>query len=85
MNLLEWIRKTGGGPSLSGKDDIAHVLYVKRHSPDVYEKTCKFLGSKDYFNLRLTGEFAATHRLDDALLGDATPATSTTSATTRRS
>ncbi len=59
--LLRWIRLTGGGPTLSGKDDIAHVLLVKHNHPDIYEKTYKFLGSKDYFNLRLTGEFAATH------------------------
>ncbi len=59
--VLRWIRTTGGGPSLSGKDDIAHVLLTKHEYPRVYEKTYKFLGSKDYFNLRLTGEFAATH------------------------
>ncbi len=59
-NVLKWISITGGGPSLSGKDDIAHVLYVKNELPSIYEKTYKFLGSKDYLNLRLTGEFAAT-------------------------
>lgn len=26
LNLLRWIPKTGGGPELSGKDDIAHIL-----------------------------------------------------------
>jgi len=59
-NVIKWITITGGGPSLSGKDDIAHVLYVKNELPSIYEKTYKFLGSKDYLNLRLTGEFAAT-------------------------
>ncbi|MBN2159998.1 MAG: FGGY-family carbohydrate kinase [Spirochaetes bacterium] len=59
--VLRWIRTTGGGPSLSGKDDIAHVILTEREYPDIYERTHKFLGSKDYFNLRLTGEFAATH------------------------
>ena len=59
-NVLKWISITGGGPSLSGKDDIAHVLYIKNELPRIYEKTYKFLGSKDYLNLRLTGEFAAT-------------------------
>lgn len=58
--MLRWIYLTGGGPSLSGKDDIAHVLLVKHTFPEIYEKTYKFLGSKDYFNLRLTGEMAAT-------------------------
>lgn len=59
--IMSWIRRTGGGPTLSGKDDIAHVLLTKHDFPEVYEKTHQFLGSKDYFNLRLTGEFAATH------------------------
>ena len=59
--VLSWIRKTGGGPQLSGKDDIAHVLYMKEYLPEVYDKTHKFLGSKDYFNLRLTGEFASSY------------------------
>ncbi len=51
---------TGGGPSLTGKDDIAHVLLIQNEYPEIYEKTYKFLGSKDYLNLKLTGEFAAT-------------------------
>jgi len=58
---LRWTSVTGGGPSLSGKDDIAHVLLTKHEYPWIYEKTYKFLGSKDYFNLKLTGEYAATH------------------------
>ena len=59
--ILTWIRKTAGGPQLSGKDDIAHVLLVRNQYPDVYEKTYKFLGSKDYLNLRLTGNFSASY------------------------
>jgi len=59
--ILRWIHKTGGGPQLSGKDDIAHVLYVKNNHPDIYESTYRFLGSKDYFNLRLTGEFTSSY------------------------
>lgn len=59
--VFKWIRITGGGPSLSGKDDIAHLLLIKNDFPDIYDKTYKFLGSKDYFNMRLTGECAATH------------------------
>lgn len=59
--IMEWIKKTGGGPQLSGKDDIAHMLLLKNEQPAVYEKAYKFLGSKDYLNLALTGEFAASH------------------------
>lgn len=58
--ILKWIRKTAGAPQLSGKDDISHVLYVKHELPEVYDKTYKFLGSKDYFNLRLTGQFVSS-------------------------
>jgi xylulokinase len=59
--LVKWIRLTAGIPTLSGKDDIAHMLLVKHEFPDLYDRTYKFLGSKDYFNLRLTGECAASY------------------------
>jgi len=58
--LLKWIRKTAGCPSLSGKDDIAHVLFWKHERPEVYNKTHSFLPSKDYLNLKLTGKFASS-------------------------
>ena len=61
FKLLPWIMKTAGGPQLSGKDDIAHMLYVQHKRPDIYKKTRMFLGSKDYLNLRLTGKFAASY------------------------
>jgi xylulokinase len=56
QKAARWIRVTGGGPSLSGKDDIGHVLYWKHEMPEVYGKAAWFLPSKDYLNLRLTGE-----------------------------
>ena len=59
-SVLPWIYKTGGGPQLSGKDDIAHVLYWKNERPELYRETDKFLGSKDYLNLKLTGRSAAS-------------------------
>lgn len=59
--ILRWVPITGGGPSLSGKDDIAHVLYWKETQPALYEKTRAFLPSKDYLNLRLTGISAASY------------------------
>jgi len=61
FKALKWIAKTAGAPSPSGKDDIAHVLLTKHEFPDVYEKTFMFLPSKDYLNLRLTGQFAASY------------------------
>jgi len=61
FKMLDWIKRTGGGPALSGKDDIAHVLLVKHAFPEIYAATYKFLPSKDYLNLRLTGEFASSY------------------------
>ncbi len=58
--LLTWIRLTGGIAGHSGKDSIAHILYIKHEHPDLYEATYKFLEPKDYLNLRLTGRFAAS-------------------------
>lgn len=60
-NVARWVARTGGGPTLSGKDDAAHALLVKHEFPDVYRRTHKFLPSKDYLNLRLTGRMAATY------------------------
>ena len=61
FRIMKWIPKTGGGPTLSGKDDIAHVLLIKNEFPDVYKNTHQFLPSKDYLNLKLTGKFAASY------------------------
>lgn len=59
--VITWVRLTGGIPTHSGKDPIAHILYIKNELPDIYAKTYKFLEPKDYLNLRLTGNFAATY------------------------
>jgi len=59
-NAVRWLRRTAGAPSFSGKDDAAHVLLVKHAWPDVYARTHCFLPSKDYLNLRLTGELASS-------------------------
>ncbi|MCE5210950.1 MAG: FGGY-family carbohydrate kinase [Deltaproteobacteria bacterium] len=61
FRIMRWIPKTAGGPTLSGKDDIAHVLLIKNDYPQIYARTYKFLPSKDYLNLRLTGEFASSY------------------------
>ncbi|MDH4213415.1 MAG: FGGY-family carbohydrate kinase [Candidatus Thorarchaeota archaeon] len=61
LNIARWLRSTGGLPAKSGKDSIAHILYIKNERPEIYEATYKFLEPKDYMNLRLTGEFAASY------------------------
>lgn len=57
---LQWLRLTGGLPAHSGKDSIAHILFVKNELPEVYKNTYKFLEPKDYLNMRLSGQFAAS-------------------------
>jgi xylulokinase len=59
--LLKWIRLTGGAPAQSGKDSLAHILYIKNERPEIYRATHKFLEPKDYVNHRLTGRFAASY------------------------
>jgi len=58
--LLTWLSLTGGIPAHSGKDSIAHILYIKNELPDIYRETYKFLEPKDYLNLELTGKFASS-------------------------
>ena len=59
--ILRWLPKTAGGPTLSGKDDIAHVLFWKNERPELYARAHLFLPSKDHLNGRLTGELASTY------------------------
>src|SRR5262249_24878982 len=59
--LWKWVRLTGGAPAHSGKDSLAHILYIQCEHPEIYRSTFKFLEPKDYLNLRLTGKFAATY------------------------
>jgi xylulokinase len=59
--LQRWLRLTGGIPSHSGKDPIAHILFLRNEYPDVYRKTYKFLEPKDYINFKFTGRMAASY------------------------
>ena len=58
--LIKWIQVTGGIPSASGKDPIAHILYLKHIHPEIYQQTYKFLEPIDYIGLLLTGKSAAS-------------------------
>ena len=58
--LWSWIRKTGGIPGHSGKDSVAHILYLQKERPDIYARAVKFVEPKDYINFRLTGRIAST-------------------------
>jgi len=61
VKLIQWIRLTGGIPAHSGKDPIAHILYLKHVHSEIYQQTSKFLEPVDYLGLCLTGKFAASY------------------------
>ena len=49
-----WYMTTGNGfpaPCYS----IFKLMWMKKHQPDIFSKTCQVLGSKDYINYKLTG------------------------------
>jgi xylulokinase len=56
--LARWMRLTGGAPSLSGRDPVGHMLFLKHERPDVYRAARAFLEPVDYLTLRLTGRIA---------------------------
>jgi xylulokinase len=58
--LRKWISLTGGVPSLSGKDPIAHIHWLRRVRPELNDRTAMYLEPKDWLNLKLTGVRAAT-------------------------
>ncbi len=58
--LIKWLRKTGGAPAHSGKDSLAHILYIKKYLPEIYEKAYKFMEPKDFIASKLTGNFKAS-------------------------
>lgn len=61
IKVLKWLKRTGGAPTLSGKDTSAHILWLKNERPDIYNKTYMFLEPQDYINLKFTGKFAASY------------------------
>ncbi|MFX0085532.1 MAG: FGGY-family carbohydrate kinase [Candidatus Hodarchaeota archaeon] len=56
--FLKFLRITGGGPGLAGKDVIPKIIWLREKYPDIYERTFKFLDVKDYVIFKLTGEMA---------------------------
>jgi xylulokinase len=59
--ILKFIKISGGGPTLSGKDSIEHIWFIKKELPEIYAKTFKFLEPQDWVNLKFTGKFASSY------------------------
>ncbi|MBN2423559.1 MAG: FGGY-family carbohydrate kinase [Calditrichaceae bacterium] len=60
INLLRFIRITGGSPGLAGKDPIAKIIWLKEFEPEIFNNTYKFLDLKDYLIFRLTGNYVTS-------------------------
>jgi xylulokinase len=60
IKALKFVKRTGGAPTLSGKDPIAHMFWLKHEKPDIYERTYKFIEPQDYVNFKLTGKLASS-------------------------
>ena len=60
MKMLTLLKRASGGPTLPGKDPIAHILVIKNEFPEIYDKTFMFLEPQDFINMKLTGNFAAS-------------------------
>jgi xylulokinase len=60
FKVLRFVQRTGGMPSMTGKDPAAHMLFIRDTQPELYARAYKFLNVLDYLNLRLTGEFVAS-------------------------
>ena len=58
--LVRWLHATGGIPAQSGKDPIAHILWLRHSEPETYRRAQLFLEPKDWLNAHLTGRPAAT-------------------------
>lgn len=58
--LFRWLRLTGGAPSLSGRDALGHLLWLRAERPEVYAGAACFLEPVDWMGLKLTGRAATS-------------------------
>lgn len=58
--IVEFLRRTGGAPSLEGNDPLGHRLWIRHHEPDVFARTATFVEPLDYLNARFCGRVAAS-------------------------
>jgi xylulokinase len=59
--ILQYLRITGGAPSLTGKDQVGHIMFIRDQWPDIYSKTYKFLSVLDYLLLQFTGRYVSSY------------------------
>ena len=56
FSLIRFLRITGGGPGLAGKDVMPRIIWVKENMPNIYRETHKFLDSNGFMIYKATGK-----------------------------
>ena len=57
--LRDWLRKTGGAPSRTGKDPVGMTHWLRHHEPTVYAASAYLLDVPEYLTMRLSGRAVA--------------------------
>jgi xylulokinase len=60
LRAARWLRLTAGAPSLSGRDALGHLLWLRAERPELYAAAARFLEPVDWIGLRLTGRAATS-------------------------
>lgn len=60
LPLLQFLRITGGAPTIAGKDAISKILWLIEEKPDTYKEAFKLLDSKDYLIHKCTNTFVTS-------------------------
>jgi xylulokinase len=61
VKLLQFLKITGGAPGRNGKDTICKISWLRENRPEIYEKTFKFVDTKDYAIQIATGTYTTSH------------------------
>lgn len=61
VRAADWVRRTGGAPSIVGADPVGHMLYLQHECPDVVDRTAWYLEPVDYLSMQFTGRASASH------------------------
>lgn len=66
LRLRGWLAKTGGAPTLTGKDPVGQALFLKHERPEAYAAAAYLLDVPEYLTFRATGRAVAAY--DTAVL-----------------
>ncbi|WP_207930461.1 xylulokinase [Streptomyces hainanensis] len=59
--LRAWIARSGGAPTLTGKDPVGQSQFLRHARPDVFARAAHLLDVPEYLTMRLTGRPVAGH------------------------